>query len=91
MTERIRAARAADITGLPVRTVQHMAARGELPGAAKLGKVWTFDERRLRAWLREREAAACRAISIGEDKRGGPASRLTAGNTEDRYERLFSA
>ena len=42
--ERIRASAAAAILGLEVRTVQALAARGSIPGAAKLGGTWTFDE-----------------------------------------------
>lgn len=51
--ERIRPPQAASITGLAVRTVQLMALRGEIPGAAKLGGSWTFDEATLRAWVAE--------------------------------------
>lgn len=52
--ERIRAPAAAAILGVEVRTVQALAARGELPGAAKIGKLWTFDEPALRQWLKDR-------------------------------------
>jgi excisionase family DNA binding protein len=54
--ERVRASEAASILGIEVRTVQALAARGELPGAAKVGKLWTFDEAALRLWIRERSA-----------------------------------
>ncbi|WP_394031729.1 helix-turn-helix domain-containing protein [Xanthobacter autotrophicus] len=53
--ERIRVAKAASILGIKSRTVQSMAMRGELPGAAKIGGLWTFDEAALRAWIREKE------------------------------------
>lgn len=46
--ERIRAHHAATILGVELRTVQALAARGELPGAAKIGGLWTFDESALR-------------------------------------------
>lgn len=39
------------ITGLPERTLQSLSARGEIWGAAKLGRRWTFDRNRLRAWV----------------------------------------
>ena len=52
--ERIRAHVAAGILGVETRTVQALAARGELPGAAKIGGLWTFDEAALRNWIRER-------------------------------------
>lgn len=50
--ERVRAHEAAGILGVSVRTVQALAARGELPGAAKVGGLWTFDEKALRSWLK---------------------------------------
>ena len=45
------------ITGLPERTLQSLSARGEVWGAAKLGRRWTYDRQRLRAWVRAQEAA----------------------------------
>ncbi len=54
--ERIRADEAAAILGVKVRTVQSLAARGELPGAAMIGRLWTFDELALRQWIRERSS-----------------------------------
>lgn len=52
--ERIRASRAASILGVETRTVQALALRGELPGAAKIGGLWTFDEAALRNYIKER-------------------------------------
>lgn len=57
MTARCRIAEACYWTGLPARTVQNLAASGKIPGAAKLGGLWTFDRARLRGWIRERERA----------------------------------
>lgn len=54
--ERIRAHRAATILGSTPRTVQALAARGELPGAAKIGGLWTFDEAALRTYIKDRTA-----------------------------------
>jgi len=54
--ERIRAHVAAGILGVETRTVQALAARGELPGAAKIGGLWTFDEAALRNWKPDHEA-----------------------------------
>ena len=53
--ERVSIARAAVILGPPVRTVQALAARGEIPGAAKIGGRWTFDIEKLRRLVRQRE------------------------------------
>lgn len=52
--ERIRADQAAAILGINKRTVQLMALRGELPNAAKIGGVWTFDESALCSYIEER-------------------------------------
>jgi predicted DNA-binding transcriptional regulator AlpA len=57
---RVRASAIALMTGLSVRKVQELAAAGKLPGAAKLGGVWTFDPQKVRAWIEEREAHASR-------------------------------
>lgn len=50
--ERIRAHAVGGILGISARTVQSLAARGELPGAAKIGGVWTFDEKAIRDWVK---------------------------------------
>ena len=81
---RIQSRAAADMTGLSVRAIQDMAARGDVPGAAKLGSRWTFDYDRLRALIAEREAA-CR-ISINVARRGGAASVLPAASIDAVYE-----
>lgn len=67
--ERVGAAEAAAITGMPMRSVQALAAEGRIPGAARLGGRWKFDEARLRAWLDEKEGeTACRT----KPPRAGP-------------------
>ena len=53
--ERVSMEKAAAILGSPVRTVQDLAARGEIPGAAKIGGRWTFDIEKLRRLVRQRE------------------------------------
>ena len=77
MPERIRTQRAAEITGLSIRGVQSMAARGDIPGAAKLGKVWTFNERKLRAWIKEKEEEAQQTFSWDRPKYSEPALHLS--------------
>src|SRR6516164_7937243 len=59
MPERICISVAADILGISGRTIRHMAQLGEIPGAAKIGRRWTFDQARLRDYVRRREAATC--------------------------------
>jgi hypothetical protein len=41
------------ILGLKKRTVEAMALRGQLPGAAKLANRWTFDLDLLRTYVRD--------------------------------------
>ncbi|MFH1553543.1 MAG: helix-turn-helix domain-containing protein, partial [Pseudomonadota bacterium] len=80
--ERIRAHMAASILGIETRTVQALAARGELPGAAKIGGVWTFDEAAIRNWIKER--TTCQkdrrrhGIPTGAAIRSGHGSQLQA-------------
>src|SRR4051812_7579263 len=74
---------AMDILGLPVRTVQDMAARGELPGAAKFGRRWTFDLHRLQRHVRDKERQTWRNAKLRPDATGaavpsGAALRSTA-------------
>lgn len=62
-TPRVRAAAIAEMTSLSVQKVQEMAAQGRMPGAAKLGGVWTFDPEKVQACLfKAEQAAAARAI-----------------------------
>jgi excisionase family DNA binding protein len=56
---RIRLKEAADALGATVRHVQSLVARGDLPGAARVGKLWTFDVRKLERYIAKREVAAC--------------------------------
>jgi ribosomal protein S14 len=55
--ERIVVEDAMLILGLSRRTIQEMAQRGEIPGAAKFGgrRRWTFDVAQLRAMIADRE------------------------------------
>lgn len=47
LPERVLVDDAAAILGVPARTVQALAARGEIP-AAKVGRSWTFDVKTMR-------------------------------------------
>jgi hypothetical protein len=83
--ERIRASTVARLLSLSVRGVQSMAARGEIPGAAKPGRIWTFDENRLRRWLREKEVEACRPTSTSGDPSGGREFKLPDATFDEAY------
>ena len=43
------------ILGIKRRNIQARAARGEIPGAGKIGHLWTFDVALLRRYVRERQ------------------------------------
>ncbi len=89
--ERCRSDSALLITGLKLRQLQAMSARGEIPGAAKVGRTWTYDVRKLRRWVREREeAATCQAIFIGAGISGGRESKFEGGTFDEAYEHLLS-
>jgi hypothetical protein len=53
--ERIKTAEVALILGVSVRKVQAMAALAELPGGARIGNRWTFNEAKIREFIVEKE------------------------------------
>lgn len=55
LPERIKVPKVASILGVSVRVVQRMAANNEIPSAAKIGGSLTFNEQRVRAFVKERE------------------------------------
>ena len=68
--ERVKTADACAITGMTPRRLQLMVKAGRVPGAAKMFGVLTFDEAKLRAWVKEREDETCLVPRI-------PVSELT--------------
>lgn len=54
-SERIYIVEVAAILGIPMRSVQAMAARGRIPSAARVSKRWTFNERSVRDFLKSEE------------------------------------
>jgi len=85
MAERIQAKDAASILGISAGNVIALACRGELPGSAKIGGRWTFDEKKIRDFIAEREAECLTKISIRERAYTGCAPPLTASNAEKAY------
>jgi hypothetical protein len=53
--KRGKIAEAQEILGLSRRHIEDMAARGDIPGAAKYGNRWTFDLQRLRKFVEDEE------------------------------------
>lgn len=91
--ERIRPRQVAGITGLTVRAIQAMALRGEIPGAAKLGGSWTFDEAALRNWIKERTTCPQdrRPLNTrtGEAASNGRGSPLQTRNSEKAWQQTL--
>lgn len=58
-SERGTAADAAAILGFKPRKLQAMSQRGKIPGAAKLGRLWTYDLAKLRSFVEQQEQAIC--------------------------------
>lgn len=53
----LKPAEVAELLGVSRRTVQRLAADGELPGL-RIGSQWRFREQTVRSWVVDREAAA---------------------------------
>ena len=85
MAERIQTRDAASILGVSAGNVIALACRGELPGAAKIGGRWTFDEKKIRDYIALREAECLTRTSIRERAYIGCAPPLTASNAEKAY------
>lgn len=85
---RLRCPAVASRLGVGLRTVQIRAP--EIPGAAKIFGVWTFDPVKLDRYIAQLEAQSCRAISIAETGSGGGASSLPAPTVAEAYERAIA-
>jgi hypothetical protein len=68
--ERIDKYAAAEILGIRPRLVVEMATAGRLAaaGAAKIARGWSFDEKRLRAFVKGREKDACKTAQDRADQ-----------------------
>jgi hypothetical protein len=85
---RIRTDAVAHILGVSKRTVQEMSLRGELPGAARIGGVWTFDGERLAAFVKRRERDAERPAALGPKPK--QPRRATLAQTNAAYARVMA-
>jgi hypothetical protein len=85
---RIQSATEARILGVSQRSVQGLALRGELPGAARIGGVWTFDAERLATFVKQREYDAERGCA--PDLPSPPPRHPTRAQTNAAYERLMA-
>ena len=57
--ERGTAQQAAAMLGLKPRKLQTMSVHGDIPGAAKLGRLWTYDLAKLRQFIDQQEKITC--------------------------------
>lgn len=63
-----------------------MAAQGKIPGAAKLGSLWTFDVAKLRQWISDKEEEASRIV---ETRRQADFDVRRAWSENARYEEAY--
>jgi excisionase family DNA binding protein len=83
-TPRVTLAELAAVLRLSRRGVQAMAAKGRLPGAARIGKLWTFDRAKIERFIveRELETACANETSTRGARPGGCEPPLTESNDE---------
>jgi hypothetical protein len=86
---RIRAVDVSRMLAVCVRKVQQMAKQGHLPGAARVGNLWTFDPAQIRSWVKAQEAA-CRRTYTAEAARTTADTPSGASYSESAYERAIS-
>lgn len=82
---RVRAEYVAQRLCVTTRTVQDMAARGAIPGAARIGKFWTFDRVKFERFVAAREGECAKKISTSGKGHGGCEPPSRASSTEKAY------
>jgi len=87
--ERIQTAEAARRLGVTMRSVQVMAGRGDLPGAAKIGNSWTFNVVKLRAFIATKEAECAAGLNKPIPKGAGCEPPHSAAATQKAYEQAM--
>ncbi len=85
MSERIKAGRVAEMTGLSLRSIQKMAPK--IPSAARLGKLWTFREDAVRRWVANKEEETWQGTSTVAAGPGGAGFSLPRKSYAEAYER----
>ena len=90
MSERVRTKPASDILGISTGQLIKMAGQGNIPGAAKIGGTWTFDEQKLRKFINERELLCKKRISSYGMEYGGSLLPYAQGSTDTAYIQAMS-
>ena len=91
--ERIQLPRVAAILGYSLRTVQMMAAAGDLPSAVqrKPGSRWTFDETAIRCWLKQHEREmACPTIPTKISTQSETSGTSRSKSEDAKYARAYT-
>ncbi|MGE3292321.1 MAG: helix-turn-helix transcriptional regulator [Geminicoccaceae bacterium] len=86
---RIRAREVARLTGLSLRMVQRRAAAGDIPGAAQLCGIWTFDAAAVRAWISAAEATVAARSAPVMRPRIVSAERRAENEIDEAFQRLI--
>jgi hypothetical protein len=90
MTGRIKKQQAALLLGLTERALVDFARKGKIPGAAPIGRDWTFDPDKLHSFVIHKEAEACLRSekplpdATGEMKSCGAVQRLPVSSGDGR-------
>lgn len=77
------------MTGKSRRALQDMALRGQIPGAGKIGREWTFDRRKVRRWINAAENDSCRTTSSSAAMSGGSRFRWPESSIDVAYEQAL--
>jgi hypothetical protein len=94
-TERGTIKEAASILGIRPRKLQAMSQRGEIPGAAKIGRQWTYDLVKLRGFVSQQEQACHqgtarpRPVATGGEIPSGAALKSVGGSSAGRLTRMI--
>ena len=86
---RIQSGAAARILGVSQRSIQGLALRGEIPGAARIGGIWTFDPGKLVAFVAQRERDAERPEASGKPAK--PPRQQTQTKVNAAYQALMAS
>ena len=78
------------------RTVRQLALRAELPGAAKIGRRWTFNLVRLREYVKQKEMESCQGAKHPRGRSGavrssGGGFKPKVATSDGRYARTIQS
>jgi predicted DNA-binding transcriptional regulator AlpA len=71
MSDRVRLDFVCEITGMQRRHAQQMAKKGQIPSAARYGRLWTFNRQIVTEWAAEKERATWQTRTFIDAARSG--------------------